>query len=274
MTYFVLYLCTFLCDSKSNLKQHFETPFFLRSDLKSAVCDHVSAQVAEVVETGGALFAGVGFLSRVSPQVDFQATAMREAFPTLGAGVRLLPRVNTQMNGQRVLFEKRLPAIGTNAGVLAHMSCPVRDQVCGTGKVLAAEAAVKILGVTWNEDVWLLGELADITWVSCLTISPNKERISHSCCHLSGLILLLTVSYHFITLILSGLHHGNSVSSTSGEIQEAVMGDIVVRRQRAKVLKFRGREEAVFHILQRAFPSPMDAQNSQLFASVRWTGGL
>lgn len=63
------------------------------------MCDHVSAQVAEVVEAGGALFAGIGFLSRVSPQMDFQASTMREAFLTLRAGVRLLPRVNTQMNG-------------------------------------------------------------------------------------------------------------------------------------------------------------------------------
>lgn len=70
------------------------------------MCDHVSTQVAEVVEAGGALYAGVGFLSRMGPQMDFQASTMREAFVTLRAGVRLFPRVNTQMNGQRGLFEK------------------------------------------------------------------------------------------------------------------------------------------------------------------------
>lgn len=158
------------------------------------MCDHVSAQVAEVVEAGGALYASIGFLSRMSPQMDFQASTMREAFPTLRAGVWLLPRVNTQMNGQRGLFEKRLPTIGTNAGVLAHMSCPVCDQVFGTDEVPATEAAVKILGVTWNEEVWLLGKLAEITWVSHLTISPNKGHIYHSWWHLSGFTLLLTVS--------------------------------------------------------------------------------
>lgn len=148
------------------------------------------------------------------------------------------------------------------------------DQVFETDEALAAEAAVKILGVTWNEDVWLLGKLADITWVSHLTISPNKGHIYHSECHLCGFILLLSVSYHFITLVLLRPHYCRSVSSTSGEIQETVMGDIVVRRQRAEVLKFRGNEEAIFHVLQRAFPSSMDTQNSQLFPSICWTGGL
>lgn len=154
------------------------------------------------------------------------------------------------------------------------MSCPVCDQVFGTDEVPAAEAAVKILGVTWNEDVWLLGELADITWVSHLTISPDKGHIYYNWCHLSGLILLMTVSHHFITLILPRPRHWHPVCSTSGKIQETVMGDIVVRRQRAKVLKFRGSEETIVHILQRAFPSSMDTQNSQLFTSVCWTGGL
>lgn len=190
----------------------------------------MSTQVAEVVEAGGALYAGIGFLSRMGPQMDFQASTMCEAFPALRAGVWLFPCVNTQMNGQRGLFEKRLPTIGTNAGVLAHMSCPVCDQVFWTEEALAAEAAVKILGVTWNEDVWLLGKLADITWVSHLTISTNKGHIYYSWCHLSGFIQLLSVSYHFTTLVLLRPRYWHSVSSTSVEIQETVMGDIVVRR--------------------------------------------
>lgn len=68
--------------------------------------DHVSTQVAKVVESGGALNAGIGFLSGMGPQMDFQASTMCEASPALRAGVWLFPCVNTQMNGQRGLFEK------------------------------------------------------------------------------------------------------------------------------------------------------------------------
>lgn len=109
------------------------------------MCDHMPAQVAQVAEPCGALSAGVGFLSRVSPQMDLQAAAMREAFPTLHAGVRLLPRVNAQVNVQRGLFDKWLPTIWTYAGVPAHVSCPVGDHVFWTEEVPAAGAAVKTL---------------------------------------------------------------------------------------------------------------------------------
>lgn len=107
--------------------------------------DHMPAQVAQVAEPCGALSAGIGFLSWVSPQMNLQASTMREAFPTLHAGVWLLPRVNAQMNVQRGLFDKWLPTIWTYEGVPADVSCPVGDQVFRTEEVPAAEAAIKTL---------------------------------------------------------------------------------------------------------------------------------
>lgn len=243
------------------------------SDLETVVCDHVSPQVAEVVEAGGALFAGVGFLPRVSPQMDLQASAVREALPALRAGVRLLPCVNAQVDGQRGLFEKGLPAIGTNAGVLAHVGCPVLDQVFGTEEAPAAEAAVKVLGDIWNEDVRLLGELADIARVAHHAVRPDKGHFHYSWCQLSGSIFQLTVSHQFNTLVLLRSCHWHSVSGGLGEIKETIVGDAVFGRQGAKVLKFGGSEEAILHVLQRAFPSSVDAQNPQLVASIRCTGG-
>lgn len=109
------------------------------------MCDHMAAQVAQVAEPCRALPAGIGFLSRVSPQMDLQASTMREAFLTLHAGVRLLPRVNAQVNVQRGLFEKGLPTIWTYEGVPADVSCPVGDQVFRTEEVPAAEAAINTL---------------------------------------------------------------------------------------------------------------------------------
>lgn len=76
------------------------------SSLLGVVCDHMPAQVAGVVEAGGALIASVWLLSRVSPQVDLQAAVLREAFPALIASVRLLPRVDTHMDGQSGLVDK------------------------------------------------------------------------------------------------------------------------------------------------------------------------
>ena len=70
------------------------------------VCDHVSAQVAGVVEAGCALVARVWLLSRVSPQVDLQAAILREALPTLITSVRLLPSVNAHVDAQRGLGEE------------------------------------------------------------------------------------------------------------------------------------------------------------------------
>lgn len=201
------------------------------SDLKSAVCDHVPAQVAQIVEAGGALFAGVGLLSRVCPQVDLQASAVGEAFPALRAGVRLLPRVNAQVNGQRGLFEKGLPTVGTNAGILAHVSGPVGDQVLGAQEVPAAEAAVKVLGDTRNEDVLLLLlllELADIAGMSQVAVRPNKGHFYNSRRHWSGPILQLAASYQSNALNLPS--HGRSLGGAVGEVQETVMGDTVIGR--------------------------------------------
>lgn len=70
------------------------------------MCDHVSAQVAGVVKAGGALAAGVRFLSGVSPQVDLQAAVLCEAFPTLRTSVGLLASVDTHVDAQRGLVHK------------------------------------------------------------------------------------------------------------------------------------------------------------------------
>lgn len=83
----------------------------------------------------------------------------------------------------------------------------------------------------------------------------------------------LTVSCHANTVILHP-SHWRFVSGTSGEIQETVMGDVVVGRQRAKSLEFRGSEEGVAHLLQRAFPSSMNAHNSQFLIITGQAGGL
>lgn len=84
--------------------------------LLGVVRDHVPAQVAGVVEAGGALIAGVWLLSRVSPQVDLQAAILREAFPTLMTSVRLLPCVDTHVDGQSGLVDERLAAEGAGDG--------------------------------------------------------------------------------------------------------------------------------------------------------------
>lgn len=77
---------------------------------------HVSAQVAGVVEAGGALIAGVRLLTRVSPQVDLQAAVLRETFPTLWTSVRLLTGVYAHVDAQCGLVDKRLAAQGTRNG--------------------------------------------------------------------------------------------------------------------------------------------------------------
>lgn len=83
-----------------SVKAHAEKRVYLSWSEHSVgvVCDHVPAQVARVVEAGGALTAGVRLLSRVSPQVDLQAAVLREAFPTLHTSVRLLPGVNAHVD--------------------------------------------------------------------------------------------------------------------------------------------------------------------------------
>lgn len=57
----------------------------------------------------------------------------------------------------------------------------------------------------------------------------------------------LVVSHQSGTVILCD-SHWSSVTCTSGEIQEVVVADVVVR-QRAKSLKLRRREEGVTFIL-------------------------
>lgn len=76
-----------------------------------------------------------------------------------------------------------------------------------------------------------------------------------------------------VSVILHPSHRG-SVTGTSGEIQETVMGDVVVGRQRAKSLEFRGSEEGVALILQRPFPSSVNTHDSQVLIITCQAGGL
>lgn len=93
----------------------------------SVVCDHVSAQVAGVVEAGGALVAGVRLLSGVSPQVDLQAAVLREALPALRTSVRLLASVYAHVDAQRGLVDERLAAQCARNGRLSRVTRPVND---------------------------------------------------------------------------------------------------------------------------------------------------
>lgn len=135
------------------------------------MCDHVPAQVAGVVEAGGALVAGVRLLPRVSPQVDLQAAVLREAFPALRASVRLLPGVYAHVDAQRGLVDERLAAKGAKNGRFPGVTRPVHNQVFAAEEVLAAEAAVKRFVDSGRK--LLLGELADVTGVPHVTISSN-----------------------------------------------------------------------------------------------------
>lgn len=135
------------------------------------VCDHVPAQVAGVVEAGGALIAGVRLLPRVSPQVDLQAAVLREALPTLRTSIRLLPGVNAHVDAQCGLVHKRLAAKGAKSGRLPGVTCPVHNQVFTVEEALAAEAAVqRFVDAMWEDVLWL-GELADMTRVPHLIIT-------------------------------------------------------------------------------------------------------
>ena len=144
-----------------------------QSTRSGVVRDHVSAQVAGVVEAGCALAARVWLLSRVSPQVDLQAAVLREAFPTLHTGVRLLARVNAHVDAQSGLVDKRLAAIGARNWRLPGVTRTMHNQLLAAEEALAAEAAVEGFADGLMEDSLLLGELADVTGVPHLTISSH-----------------------------------------------------------------------------------------------------
>lgn len=243
------------------------------SEHSVGVCDHVPAQVAGVVEASRALVAGVWLLSRVSPQVDLQAAVLREAFPTLRASVRLLPGVNAHVDRQCGLVDERLATKGTGKWHLPGVGRPVYDQVFAAEEALATEAAVQGFVDAVREDVLLLGELADVTGMTHVTIS-----CCYWCfyCRIQGcqvISLQLAVSCQSNTVILHPSHRG-SVIGTGGESQEAVMGDVAVRRQRAESLELRGGEEAVARLLQRPFPSSVNTHDSQLLMITCQAGGL
>lgn len=125
--------------------------------------DHVSAQVARVVETGGALAARERLFSRMRPQVDLEAAVLREAFPTLHAGIRLLAGVNSHVDSQRGLVRESLAAQGTRHGHLTGVSGTVQDKFLAAMEVLATEAAVQRFADRVGEDVVLLREVAGLS---------------------------------------------------------------------------------------------------------------
>lgn len=127
------------------------------------MCEHVSAQVAGVVEAGRAVVAPVRLLSRVCPQVDLQAAVLREAFAALGAGVRLLPGVDAHVDVQRGLVDERLAATGARDRRLPGVSGPMHNEVFAAVEALPAEAAVQRFVRRVQEKGLLLGELADET---------------------------------------------------------------------------------------------------------------
>lgn len=237
------------------------------------MCDHVPAQVAGVVEAGRALIAGVRLLSRVSPQVDLQAAVLREALPALRTSVRLLPGVNAHVDRQCGLVDERLATKGTGKWHLPGVGCPVDDQVFAAEEALATEAAVQGFVDVVREDVLLLGELADVTGMTHMTISCCYWCFYCRIKRCRVISLQLAVSCQSNTVVLHPSHRG-SVIGTGGKRQEAVMGDGVVRRQRAESLEFRGGEEAVACLLQRPFPSSVNTHDSQLLVITCQAGGL
>lgn len=80
----------------------------------------------------------------------------------------------------------------------------------------------------------------------------------------------MTVSHQPDTVILHRLH---GCSVIRGESHEAVLSDAMVRRQRAKSLKFRGCEQGVALLLQRPFSSAVNAHYSQLLIITCQAGG-
>lgn len=236
-----------------------------RSDHAVAnVCDHVSAQVAGVVEAGGALVAGVGLLARMSPQVDLQAAVLREALPTLRTRVWFLSGVDAHVDAKRGLVDERLAAQGARNGGLARVACPVNDQVFAAEEALAAEAAIQGFADGVSEGVLLLWERADVTGVAHLAIRPGYSCFNGTIQrrHLSGVISFqLAVSEQPHTVIL---HCSAWCSVNGGEIHNTVVSDTVVRRQRAKSLQFRGSEEGVRFLLKRPLSSAVDTHYSQL----------
>lgn len=238
--------------------------------------DHVSAQVAGVVEAGGALAAGVRFLSRVSPQVDLQAAVLREALPALRTSVGLLAGVNAHVDAQRGLVDERFATQGARNGRLPRVSRPVDDQVLAGEEALAAEAAVQRLVDSVRVDVVLLGELADMTGVTCLTLGSQYCfycRVQCGRSHLSRRVSIqLSVPHQGATVVLRR-SHWCSVTGPGAEAEEAVVGDAVVWGQGAESLELRGGEECVALLLQGPLSSAVDTHDPQLLALLSPAGG-
>lgn len=227
------------------------------------MCDHVPAQVAGVVEAGGALTAGVRLLPGVRSQVDLQAAVLREALPALRAGVRLLPGVNAHVDAQRGLVDERLAAKRAEGGRLPRVTRPVRDQVLAAEEALAAEAAVQGLEDAVGEGVLLLVELADVTRLPRLTVVffCFHCRVHNGRSHPGGLIPL--------RLAVPVVRHPSRRVSAGGEVHEAVVGDVVVRGQGGESLEFGGGEEGVALVLEELLPSSANTEDSQLLVLSR-----
>lgn len=141
------------------------------SERPVGVCDHVSAKVAGVVETGCALTAGVRLLSGVCPQVDLQTAVLREAFSTLRTCVRLLARVNAHVDAKCGLIDKRLAAQRARDRRLPGVTRAMYYEVFAAVEALATEVAVQGFVGGVREDILLLWELAHVTGVPHLTLS-------------------------------------------------------------------------------------------------------
>lgn len=226
-----------------------------------AVRDHVPPQVAGVVKAGRTLTAGVRLLSGVSPQVDLQAPVLREALAALHTRVRLLPGVYAHVDGQRGLVDERLAAEGAGDRSLPGVGRPVHDQVLAGEEALATEAAVEGFVGRMQEDALLLGELAHGARMPHVNIGLY---CSVQCCRGQ-----LGVSHQSHSALLHPPHR-DSVAGTRGEVHQAVVGDLVVRGQRAQSLQLGGREEDVAVLLQRPFSTSMNAHDPQLVMA----GGL
>lgn len=87
---------------------------------------------------------------------------------------------------------------------------------------------------------------------------------------MGGIILVQVTASHQANTVILYLSHRESIRS---EIHETIMRDVLIRRQRAESLELRNVEEAAF-LLQRPFPSSMNAYNSQLCIIFCLVGGI
>lgn len=87
----------------------FLVPYCLNGMSEYPICgvrDHVSAQVAGVIEAGIASRTGIRFLPGVSPQVDLQASVLCETPTTLRTNIGFLSSMYAHVDAQCSLVDK------------------------------------------------------------------------------------------------------------------------------------------------------------------------